>query len=77
LAAAIVARNPFDTPRLEKAGVAGARAKGDRHGRDRHEEDGEPGGSRVSFPDFLVMAGLVVAWVALQTWVLPRLGVRT
>jgi hypothetical protein len=31
----------------------------------------------VSFSDFLVMAGIVVAWVALQTWVLPKLGVPT
>jgi len=27
--------------------------------------------------DFLITVLIVVAWVALQTWVLPRLGVPT
>ena len=27
--------------------------------------------------DFLIMAGILVGWIVLQVWILPRLGVST
>jgi hypothetical protein len=31
----------------------------------------------VSLSDLLVLVAIVVGWIAVQTWLLPRLGVRT
>jgi hypothetical protein len=37
-------------------------------------EHAEPGGKTMAF---LIPVGVLVVWLILQAWVLPRLGVKT
>jgi hypothetical protein len=39
--------------------------------------DPEAASSRGKPMEFLIFLGVLVAWVILQVWVLPRLGVKT
>jgi hypothetical protein len=39
--------------------------------------DPEAAGSRGKLMELLIFLGVLVAWVILQVWVLPRLGVKT
>jgi hypothetical protein len=36
-----------------------------------------PAGKGGKTMEFLILLGVLVAWIILQVWVLPRLGVKT